>query len=146
MFEYRNEEQHHHYLYLLNPKSLQTVKDCQRQDERLARYIEDLERELETLKDLRMDNFRRMQHLYSLSWTPMVKLTRERRYYRDGKVFYYLTTWKVYDDPALEPEQVSRQEYPGTARRQAIADYHAYVKSHPGIRAEMDIEKARWER
>ncbi len=146
MFDYRNEEQHHHYIYLLNPKSLQTVKDCQHQDGRLAHYMDDLEKELETLRNLRQENFQRMQYLYSLTYTPMVKLRRERCGYRDGKVFYYLEEWKIYEDPAVEPERVSRTEYPGTERRQAIADYNAYVKTHPGIRAEMEIEKGRWER
>ncbi|MBQ9269687.1 MAG: hypothetical protein IJ206_09255 [Oscillospiraceae bacterium] len=146
MFDYRNDEQHNHYIYLRNPKSLYTVKDCQYQDSRYAQYISDLERELETLRNLRQENFQRMQYLYSLMYTPMVKLRRERRGLRDGKVFYYLEEWKVYEDSTVKPEQISRKEYPGTARRQAISDFHAYVKSHPGIQAEMDIEKGRWER
>lgn len=146
MFTYRNEETHNHYIYLKNPKSLQTIKDCQFQVGRLSRYIQDLENELKTLQNLRQENFQRMQYLYSLAYTPMVKLRRVRPGFREGKVFYYLEEWKVYEDSTVEPEQVSRKEYPGTARRQAIADYHAYVKSHPGIRAEMDIEKGRWER
>lgn len=146
MFEYRNEETHNHYLYLKNPATLQTVEDCQQNDARLARYISDLESELETLRTLRQETFSRMQFLYSVPWVPKVELTRERRYYRDNKVFYYLTCWKIYSDSSVDPELVSRQEYPGTSRHQAIADYHAYVKSHPGILHEMHIEKGRWER
>lgn len=146
MFEYRNEENHTQYLYLRNPDSLGTVSECQHEDQRLARYISDLETELETLRSLRQQNFSRMQFLYSVPWSPKVELRREKHTYGDGKVWYYLIQWKVYHDPSIEPEQISSQKYPGTERRQAISDYESYVKSHPGILHEKNIEKGRWER
>lgn len=145
MFEYRNEEQHTHYLYLLNPSSLQSVQDCAQQDSRLARYISELQSEIIALQNLRQETYQRICYLYSVPFTPKVTLTRERRF-RDEKVFYYLTTWKIYDAPDVEPERISCETYPGTARHQAIKDFRAYVKSHPGIQSEMHIEKSRWER
>lgn len=146
MFEHRPEEQHHHYLYLVDPESLTTLSQCQQQDERISRYISDLESELEILRNLRSQNFSRMQHLFSLPWVPKVELLREKHYYGDGKVYYYLIHWKVYLDSTTPPEQISSQKYPGTDRRRAISDFNAYVKSHPGILSEMNIEKGRWER
>lgn len=55
-------------------------------------------------------------------------------------------TW--FDDFAANYVQASnkRKTYPGTERRQALKDFAAYQKSHPGIIAVKDIEKARWER
>ena len=39
----------------------------------------------------------------------------------------------------VNPSTISKLDY-------AISDFRAYVKSHPGINAEMSIEKGRWER
>lgn len=119
---------------------------CQSQDSRLQRQISDLESELELLRNLRSQNFQRMQYLYSLTYFPMVKLSRSRRGYPHEKVFYFLEEWKVYEDSAVSPELVSRTEYPGTERHRAISDFRAYVRSHPGIRSEMNIEKGSRER
>lgn len=144
MFEHRSEENLTRYIYVQNPDALETVSACQFQDQRLARYISELEATLETLRSLRAQNFSRMQYLYSLTWSPVVELSREKRY--DGKVKYYLTVSRIYSDPSVPPEQISCQTYPGAQRHQAIADFKAYVKSHPGILHEMHIEKSKWER
>lgn len=145
MFEYRNDEQHTHYIYLRNPSSLQSISDCEYQDSQLSRYITELQSEISTLQNLRQETFQRIRYLYSVPFFPKVTLTRERRF-RDGKVYYYLCTWKIYDAPDIEPERISCETYPGTARHQAIKDFRAYVKAHPGIQSEMNIEKSRWER
>ncbi len=47
-------------------------------------------------------------------------------------------------DTGAETE-TERTTYPGTMRSQALKDYAAYVKAHPGIIAEKDIEKSKWE-
>lgn len=62
------------------------------------------------------------------------------------KVKYYLDVKKVYDTLEIEPETIKRNVYPGTGRSQAIKDFEAYQKSHPGIIAVKDIEKGKWER
>jgi len=144
MFKYQSEVHHRHHIYLENPAALQTEKACRAQDARLAGYIEDLEKELEILRGLRMENFRRLQEIYSAYWEPMVRLERRRNYFTK-KVTYTLSHYKYFPTGELDPERISSQEYPGTARHKAIADYNAYVKAHPGIRAEMSIEKSRWE-
>ena len=59
---------------------------------------------------------------------------------------YYLDVKKVYDIPGIDPETIKRNVYPGTGRSQALKDFAAYQKSHPGIIAVKDIEKGKWER
>ena len=130
MFKHQSEVHHRHYIYLENPAALQTEKACRAQDARLAGYIEDLEKELEILRGLRMENFHRMQEIFSVCWEPMVKLERRRSYY-DRKVTYTLSHYRYYPSGELEPERISSREYPGTARRQALADYNAYVNPIP---------------
>lgn len=56
---------------------------------------------------------------------------------------------KTFEDAIVDCGKEVEQErttYPGTARSQAIKDYNAYVKSHPGILAYLEIEKSQWER
>lgn len=59
---------------------------------------------------------------------------------------YYLEIKKVYDVPGIDPETIDSTVYPGAGRSQAIKDFEAYQKSHPGIIAVKDIEKGKWER
>jgi hypothetical protein len=88
----------------------------------------------------------RVQALMQAQYHMEIHLRRERRYYNDNKVFYYLEAVKVYDTPGIEPETIERTTYPGTERRQALKDFAAYQKSHPGIIAVKDIEKGKWEK
>lgn len=61
-------------------------------------------------------------------------------------MFYYLIVEKVFDTPGIKPVEIERHNYPGTDRRQSMKDFEAYKKSHPGIEAVLEIEKAHWEK
>ncbi len=130
--------------YIEDPATLGTVERCTYYDRSAARYIEALQAEIECMQEYRRQLFDRMQKLYSTPERSRVTLTREKRY--DNKVKYYLQWWAVPVDPAIPPRVVKSTTYAGTERAQAIKDYRAAVKAHPGIDCEMSIAKGRWER
>ena len=70
---------------------------------------------------------------------------RENRYYQK-RVYYYLIVEKVFDTPGIKPVEIARTTYSGPERREALKAFEAYKKSHPGVEAVLDIEKARWEK
>ena len=86
----------------------------------------------------------RVQELTVAPYHMELHLTRHKRY--DNKVHYYLEVKKVYDAPGIKPETIERTTYPGTDRHKALQDFAAYQKSHPGIIANKDIAKGKWER
>lgn len=110
------------------------------EDENAARTIDELEGYLQQLKQHRQAIAERYQELATSPTVPVIRLERARR----DKVKFYLREFRQYaDGKRLE---ISTKIYSGKQRHEAIAAYKAYVKSHPGIVAELDIEKGRWER
>ena len=57
---------------------------------------------------------------------------------------YTLTEYRQYLDGTRA--EIRHTTYSGKERHKAIAAFNAAVKAHPGITAEMDIAKGRWER
>lgn len=118
--------------------------------ERLLYYDKEAERLINTARTLiaTMTEYRatlseRYNYLDTSPTVPVVRLIREKKY--TGKVFYYLQIFRrnLLDNHEVQTDSIA---YPGTDRCKAIADYKAYIKSHPGIIAEMRIEKSRWEK
>lgn len=133
--------------YIRRPDLLE-LDEIPDKDRAAAALIAELQETITQLNAYRVELAGRYNALATAPKIPVVKLTRERAssYGRDaGKVFYYLTTHERYLTDGHEV-RLSSEKYPGTKRHEAIAAFHAYVKEHPGITAEIDIEKARWER
>ena len=143
---YRREFNETRHFYLPDPRSLNTLKECTHQGASAARYAAELKALIETMESYQQLIYERVRELTTAPYHHELTLTRERRTYRDNKVFYYLDVKKVYEVPSISPETVERTTYPGTERHKALADFAAYQKSHPGIIAEMDIAKGKWER
>ena len=131
------------YIYLTHPDAINRLTEVIRYDERAIDYIADLERKIEQLNAYRLSLSERYNYLASAPQQPVVRLKRVKSY--SGKVFYHLNT---YTKNLLDGNEVetSSTHYTGTERSKAISDYKSYVKSHPGITAEMQIEKPKWER
>ena len=129
--------------YLLRPDQLDTVDRVQIYDQGAARLIEELEGKITQLKLYRVALAERYNYLATAPTAPVVRLTRRKTY--EGKVYYDLIT---YSRNLLDGKEVktSSTTFPGKERRKAIAVYNDYVKAHPGITAEIDIEKRSWER
>ena len=131
-------------IYLPNPDRLHTMKDLTYHGSQAARYAAEFKAMIETMEAYQSLIYDRVQALTQAPYHMEVHLNRHKRY--DNKVHYYLEVKKVYDAPGIEPDTIERTTYPGTERRQALKDFAAYQKSHPGIIAVKGIEKARWER
>lgn len=130
--------------YIQPPAALETVARCQQYDQDAARYIAELQAEITEMQEYRAELFARMQRLYSAPYELKITLKREVRY-REKK-FYFLCVWKVYHEDDITPEIIESTKYAGTERAQALKDYHAALKAHPGVACEMDIAKGKWEK
>ena len=123
-------------------ETMTNADDVQRMDERAARMIADCQEVIQQLNVFRMSLADRYGFLVSAPSVPVVRLVRERNVY-DKRVYYFLRTFHRFLDGTETEESCTK--YSGMERAKAIADYQRYVKEHPGITAEMDIEKGRWE-
>ena len=129
--------------YLLRPDQLDTTARVKDYDQSAERTIQELEEKIRQLKVYRIALAERYNYLATAPTGPVVRLTRQKTY--EGKVFYYLTT---YERNLLDGHETktSSTTFPGKEQHKAIAAYNDYVQAHPGITAEMDIEKRSWER
>lgn len=129
------------YFYHTRADHLHTCESVAREDRRAADDIKELELLLESLTSHRAALAERYAELATAPTVPVIKLSRRKM----DTVTYYLETFdrNLNDN---HDERTSSVKYPGTQRHKAIADYHEYVRTHPGIIAIMDIEKPKWER
>lgn len=141
---YRRELSDTRHIYLPDPRTLNTMDRLTYQGNQAARYAAELRAMIETMESYQILIYDRVQELTTAPYHTEIHLRREKRY--DNKVKYYLDVKKVYDIPGIDPETIKRNVYPGTGRSQALKDFAAYQKSHPGIIAVKDIEKGKWER
>ena len=102
-----------------------------------------LEEALATLKQYRLELMERYRYLSETPASTELVLRRDRGY-RSAYVTYKLLLCKSYPDGTEHIKQIS--SHPGKERKQAISEYNAYCKSHPGLPHRMDIEKAKWEK
>lgn len=141
---YRRELSETRHIYLPDPRTLNTMDRLTYQGAQAARYADELREMIQTMESYQSLIYDRVQALTTAPYHTEIHLRREKRY--QNKVKYYLDVKKVYDTLEIEPETIKRNVYPGTGRSQAIKDFEAYQKSHPGIIAVKDIEKGKWER
>lgn len=129
--------------YLLRPEDLDTTARVKDYDKSAERIIRELEEKIRQLKVYRIALAERYNYLATAPTVPVIRLTRQKTY--EGRVFYYLTT---YERNLLDGKEVktSTTTFPGKEQHKAIAAYNDYVQAHPGIAAEMDIEKRSWEK
>lgn len=137
-----NEYKHELYLYGRRPSAIYTLDELQREDERSANMIADLEAMVDCLKQHRQAIATRYQELATAPTVPVVELKRTKDCYKG--IRYTITEYRQHLDG--HRVKVTQQVFPGRERSKAIAAYKAIVKAHPGITAEMDIAKGRWER
>lgn len=143
LFNHRGEYSRTHHIYLVNPSQLDTLDRITQRDRFTADYISRLTEELENLNAYRLALADRYNELSTMLYT--LHLTCQRRKpYTNNKVIYTVKLTRIYKDGTKTDELT--ETYPGTERRKALARYAELQKTHPGIAAEMDIEKASWER
>ena len=140
---YRRELNETRHIYLPDPRTLNTMDRLIYQGAQAARYADELREMIQTMESYQSLIYDRVQSITTAPYHTEIHLLREKRY--QSKVKYYLDVKKVYDVPGIDPETIKRNVYPGTGRNQAIKDFEAYQKSHPGIIAVKNIEKGKWE-
>lgn len=130
--------------YYTKAGSIDELDRIKRADENVQRDIERMQEKIRQLSAYRVSLAERYNFLATAPTAPVVRLIRHRNY-STNKVFYYLRTYtkNILDNHEVE---TGCTIYTGTERRKAIDEFNRYVKEHPGIEAEMQIEKARWER
>lgn len=130
--------------YYTKADSIDELDRIKRADENVQRDIERMQEKIRQLSAYRVSLAERYNFLATAPTDPVVRLIRHKDSY-SNKVFYYI---KTFDRNLIDGHEVQTgcAEYTGTDRRKAIDDFNKYIKSHPGIEAEMQIEKARWER
>ena len=130
--------------YFQNPESLDDLDRVALADKNAERVIEEMQERIRQLTAYRVALAERYNYLATAPSVPVVRLTRKRDYY-GKKVFYFLC---VYTRNLLDGHEVQKRstKYAGTERSNAINDFNSYVKTHPGIIAEMQIDIPKWER
>ena len=137
-----NEYSHEVHIYGRRPAALYKLDELQREDKRSADKIAELESLIDCLKQHRQAIAERYQELSTAPTVPVITLKRTNTSYKG--IQYTLTYYRQYLDGTRA--EISHTTYSGKERHKAIADYNAAVKARPGITAEMDIAKGRWER
>lgn len=145
MFTYRSDGELSVRCYLIDPKTIDDLDRAVYWGNSATQYIKDCEGMINQLKQYKQKIYERVQELESAQYHHRVTLLRENRYYQK-RVFYYLIVEKVFDTPGIKPVEIQRTTYSGPERRDALKAFEAYKKSHPGVEAVLDIEKARWEK
>lgn len=145
MFTYRSDGELSVRCYLIDPKTIVDIDRAVYWGNSAAQYIKDCEGMINQLKQYQQKIYERVQEIELAQYHHRVTLLRENRYYQK-RVFYYLIVEKVFDTPGIKPVEIQRTTYSGPERRDALKAFEAYKKSHPGVEAVLDIEKARWEK
>ena len=130
---------------LLLPEKFDNLDRVKYYDESAARTMNEMQKVFQGLKLYRQRLAEIYNELATAPQVPGVKLIRRRDCWKGNKVFYDLITYTKYIDSGNEVE-TSRKTYAGMERRQAIDDFKAYCKNHPGIESVMDIAKSKWEK
>lgn len=123
------------------PTAIDETSEVECYDQHAERLIHELEDAIFKLQAYRMDLASRYQALATRPTIPCVKLYRhDARYTRDGRVSYEFSAYDVYADSPCIKVNVNHTEYDGKRRREAIQAYREYIRSHPGIHAETNID------
>lgn len=132
------------YISLISPAQMNDIARLTYWDGIVAQKIKSLETTIETLQAYQQMLYDRAQEIVRAPWHQELHLTR-RKNCATGKITYHLQLLKTYDVAGIAPEIMEETTFPGPERHKAITAFKAAQKTHPGITAEMAIEKSPWE-
>jgi hypothetical protein len=132
------------YGNICKPEAMDTTKAVEMYDRNAARLMDDIKKLLPQLEAYRVALAERYSHLVTAPAAPFVRLERHKGY-SSKLVTYDLIYGRTYLDSGKQIID-SRQTFPGKERRAALDAFYHYLKNHPGIDAELHIEKSQWER
>lgn len=136
------EMQRQFYLNFTRPDAIDDLKRVVSEDKYAARRIQEMQELIDFLKVYRVELADRYNHLLTDPYVIVIKLRREVNW-SDNKKYYWIEWFKRYTDTGKEV-RTDFTKYDGKQRHQAIKDFDDYVKTHPGIVSEKNIEKGRY--
>lgn len=132
------------YATLYNYEDVADIDTIKNYDKYAADDISQLAAAIGRLQEYRRRLYEHAQKLATAEYTLQVSIKREKRYYRDNKVYYYINIAKVF--PGIGTETILAETYPGTERNKAIVRYNELCKQYPQAEHIKSIDKARWEK
>lgn len=143
-YKHRSEIYLDHRIPLIDPATMDDMTRLTYWGGSIRQKITELQAAIETLQSYQLLLYDRAQEIAVAPWHPELHLTREKNY-ATGKITYRLSLLQVYDIDGIAPKTIEQTTYPGPERHKAIAAFRAAQKQRPGIIAQMDIAKSRWE-
>lgn len=131
------------YANMYNYEEVADIDTIKKYDDYAQRDITYLQTAINRMQEYRSKLYEHAQKLATAEYTLQVSIKREKRYYRDNKVYYYINIAKVF--PGIGTETILAETYPGTERNKAIARYAELCKQYPKAEHVKNIDKARWE-
>ena len=128
--------------YLQRPEALGTFDKSKHYDGEAAQIIAQCKKLIEDMSEYRQDLAARYNQLATMPSRRRLRLERYVNF--NNKKFYYIRHFTNYDDGTVV--ETETETFPGKERRAALARFAELKKQHPGIVAEMDIDKKSWEK
>lgn len=132
------------YANMYNYEAVADIDTIKKYDDYAKNDIIHLQTAINRMQEYRSKLYEHAQKLATAEYTLQVSIKREKRYYRDNKVYYYINIAKVF--PGIGVEPILAETYPGTERHKAIARYNELCKQYPKAEHVKNIDKARWEK
>ncbi len=108
-------------------------------DKHAAQDIAELEALIADIKEYRQDIAKRYGELSTMGYSDTLTIKREFDCW-SKVVRFHVTVKRTYTDGTTG--EISREDFTGKERRQAIARFEELKKQHPGIKAIKDLEKS----
>lgn len=142
--EYRNGEYETRInIYCLSPQEVSNMQRLIDRDKSALNDIKRCEAAIEQLKQYRLELAQRAQELATMQYHIRTTLLRNKSW-RTGKVEYFITTEKVFEDESCE--LISNVKFEGRERYKAIDIFENLKKENPHYEFIKDIAKKQWEK
>ena len=141
MFENRTDEQLSIYIYIVSPKTINTIERLKNRDNSAIRDIARLQEAIDQLQEYRHMLYERAQFIESAQNKQVLYIKREYHYYSKT-----VTSRVGIANEYKEIDNVIEQEekFPGKERHKAIARLKALKKQNTVIAVLEETEKGKW--
>ena len=130
------------YIYVQQPRTLETPHDVAWRDGQVAAEIKRLESMIDDLRDYRVALAQRYAELETMPYTRVLTLKRDPSY--KDRITYWVTITRELAD-GTKIDELSEQ-YAGNERAKAFSRFTSLQKQYPGIPSVKDIARRSWER
>lgn len=135
---YRDKAEQRLYAYIRKPEKL-SAENIPMYDGMAAQRIADAQKLIADLTEYRQALAARYAELQIMPYRRVLRVKR----WKSDNVSYYVTICREYEDGTRTEEL--RESYSGKDRHTALKRFEELKKQNPGIEAEKDIAKSKWE-